>query len=74
MRRARLPLLRVENSWGEDRGDKGFFTMTPPGLTPTCLRPRTGTTCPPTQRAAITEEPLHLPARTRDSAGLRQTV
>ena len=54
--------FRVENSWGEDRGDKGFFTMDAAWFDATCLRWPSRGDLPAELRAAVTEEPLHLPA------------
>ena len=55
--------FRVENSWGEDRGDKGFFTMDADWFDANVFEVAVHVDDLPAElRAAVTEEPLHLPA------------
>ena len=55
--------FRVENSWGEDHGDKGFFTMDAAWFDANVFEVAVHVDdLPADLRAVITEEPLHLPA------------
>ena len=53
--------FRVENSWGEDHGDKGFFTMDTAWFDANVFEVAVHVDdLPADLRAVITEEPLHL--------------
>ena len=55
--------FRVENSWGEDHGDKGFFTMDAAWFDANVFEVAVHVDdLPEDLRAAITEDPQHLPA------------
>ena len=55
--------FRVENSWGEEPGEKGFFTMDAAWFDANVFEVAVHVDdLPADLRAAITEEPLHLPA------------
>ena len=55
--------FRVENSWGEEPGEKGFFTMDAVWFDANVFEVAVHVDDLPAElRAVITEEPLHLPA------------
>ena len=55
--------FRVENSWGEDHGDKGFFTMDAAWFDANVFEVAVHVDDLPEElRAVIAEEPTHLPA------------
>ena len=55
--------FRVENSWGEEPGEKGFFTMDAAWFDANVFEVAVHVDdLPADLRAVITEEPLHLPA------------
>ena len=55
--------FRVENSWGEEPGEKGFFTMDAAWFDANVFEVAVHVDdLPEDLRAVITEEPLHLPA------------
>ena len=55
--------FRVENSWSEEPGDKGFFTMDAPWFDANVFEVAVHVDDLPAElRAVISEEPTHLPA------------
>ena len=55
--------FRVENSWGEEPGEKGFFTMDAAWFDANVFEVAVHVDdLPADLRAVVTEEPLHLPA------------
>ena len=55
--------FRVENSWGEEPGDKGFFTMDAPWFDANVFEVAVHVDdLPEDLRAVVAEAPLHLPA------------
>ena len=55
--------FRVENSWGEEPGEKGFFTMDADWFDANVFEVAVHVDdLPADLRAVVTEEPLHLPA------------